>query len=61
MITSVILQDACLKGIAELKDCVEWATYERDARGGELVGIQLTAEKGSIFSASLWCLDNVFY
>lgn len=32
---------------------------ERDACGGEL-GIQLAAAKGSVFSASLCCLDNGF-
>lgn len=36
MTISVVLQDACLMEIADLRACAEWVMYENDSRGGEL-------------------------
>lgn len=50
---SIILQDACLKEIAELKTCVEWVIYERGCLGGELGWNTIHSRKGKhIFSIS---------
>lgn len=61
MIISIILQDVCLKKIAELKDCAEGVIDERDAHSGELGWNTTHSRKGKHIFDSLCCLDNVFY